>query len=270
MKILITGATGNIGAEIIESLFSVNTGDEIIAGVRNIEKSKKMLAGFKTLSYRTFDFEAATTFEAALEKIDVLFLLRPPVIADVKKYFFPLFDAMQRKQVNKIVFLSVQGAGEQKYIPHYKIEQAISDYQFDYVFLRPGYFMQNLTTTLLKEIKEQQKIVVPSGKLKFNWVDVKDVGRVGATIINRFEKHKNRAYDITGSDFENFGYVADLLTEILGFSIKYESPDIFSFFMQKRKTGTKPMMILVMLLLHYLPRFGKNKKQLTTVGKADN
>ncbi|MBN2891983.1 MAG: NmrA family NAD(P)-binding protein [Bacteroidales bacterium] len=259
MKILITGATGNVGIDTIDSLFSIKNNHEIIAGVRNIEKSKKILSKYNELSYRNFDFENKNTFEKALENIDIIFVLRPPNIANVNKYFLTLFDMMQKKQVSKIIFLSIQGVENQKNIPHYKIEKAILNYKFDYVFLRPSYFMQNLTTTLLKEIKEEKKIFIPSGKLKFNWVDTKDIELVGAKIIQDFENYKNNAYEITGSEFEDFNYVADLLTRTLGFKIKYESPNLLKFFIQKKKYGIKPMMIFVMIMLHYLPRFGKNE-----------
>lgn len=215
------------------------------------------------MNFRTFDFENPETFDAALENIDVVFILRPPDIADVKKYFIPLFDIMRAKKVNKVVFLSVQGVENQKFIPHYKIEKAILDYKFDYIFLRPSYFMQNLTTTFLKGIKEQKKIFIPSGNLKFNWVDTKDIGSVGAKIMLDFDNYKNQEYEITGKDFEDFNYVCELLTEILNLEIKYESPNIFKFYSQKKKSGNKSMMIFVMLMLHYLPRLKKNKIRLT-------
>lgn len=49
-KILITGATGNVGHEVIKCLFELKTGNKIVAGVRNIQRAKKQLL-FEKIEY---------------------------------------------------------------------------------------------------------------------------------------------------------------------------------------------------------------------------
>ncbi len=262
-KLLLTGATGNIGLEIIRGLNENNPQINIIAGSHSVEKSKKVLAEYTISEFRKVDFADSSTFDVALKDVDIVFLLRPPQLADVPKYFAPFIQAMKENKVAKIVFLSVQGAETQKYIPHHKIEQLILEAGLDYVFLRPGYFMQNLTTTLVHEIKTQHKIVVPSGKMKFNWVDAKDIGLVGAHILLDFEKYKNRSFEITGSEFAGFHEVAAVLSDVLGRTIRYESPNLFRYILNKLKQGIPMPMIFVMIMLHFLPRFGKNTSRLT-------
>jgi hypothetical protein len=200
-----------------------------------------------------------------LQNIDVVFLLRPPQLADVPKYFTPFIRKIKEKEISKIVFLSVQGAENQKFIPHHKIEKLILEEGLEFIFLRPGYFMQNLTTTLLHEIKSENKIYIPSGNLKFNWVDARDIGLVSAHVLNNFEHFKNKSYEITGTEFAGFGEVAQILTEVLGKNIRYESPGPLQFYNAKRNLGVSVPMIFVMLMLHFLPRFGKNQQRLTKV-----
>ena len=91
-QILITGATGNIGTEVIRSLTILRTNNQIITGVRNILKAKQLFSDFKNLDYRDFDFENPQTFDKSLDNIDCIFLLRPPHISDVDKYFKPLIQ----------------------------------------------------------------------------------------------------------------------------------------------------------------------------------
>ena len=50
-NILITGATGNIGCEIIRYLYKNDTSNRIIAGVRSIEKAKNVFADYPNLDY---------------------------------------------------------------------------------------------------------------------------------------------------------------------------------------------------------------------------
>jgi len=172
-RILVTGATGNIGLEVIHYLNELNFDSEILAAVRNIEKAKKTFKNYPGLLFRPFDFENESTYSVAFDQIDILFLLRPPHISDVEKVFRPLLNSAREKGVNKIVFLSVQGAEKSKVIPHNKIERLIQELNFLYIFVRPSYFMQNLITTLLPEILAKKSITLPSGNAKFNWIDVK-------------------------------------------------------------------------------------------------
>lgn len=262
-NILITGASGNIGYEIIRGFREIGTRHKIIAGTHNPENGRKVLAEFGPLDFRNLNFADQSTFNTALDNIDIVFLLRPPQLADVHKYFAPFTKKMKEKGIEKVVFLSVQGVEKQKYIPHFKMERLIEKEGFGFVFLRPGYFMQNLTTTLLNEIKFENKIFIPSGKLKFNWVDARDIGLACAHILNNFENFKNKSYEITGQEFMGFKEVARIITGATGKIVTYESPNLIKFFRAKRKLGISKPMILVLIMLHYLPRFGKNKPRLT-------
>ncbi|MGM0376202.1 MAG: NAD(P)H-binding protein, partial [Bacteroidota bacterium] len=145
--ILITGATGNVGFEVVRFLSGMSTDNKIVAGVRNIEKAKGDFKDYPDLGFVYFDFENPETFESALTGIDRVFLLRPPHISNVEKYFRPLISHIRNIGIREVLFLSVQGAEKSKVIPHNKIERLIMEDGPDYIFLRPGYFMQNLTTT---------------------------------------------------------------------------------------------------------------------------
>lgn len=155
-QILVTGATGTIGSEVIRYLSQMKSECGIIAAVRTIKRAMKILPDDSSLSFRQFDFENTGSFKSAFDGIDVLFLLRPPHISDVQTYFQPLLESAKRSGVGNILFLSVQGAKSSKMIPHNKIEQLIKDLGINFIFLRPSYFMQNLTTTLLDEIVKEK------------------------------------------------------------------------------------------------------------------
>lgn len=260
---LITGPTGNIGLDLIRGLDEIKSTSTIIAASPNPERAKEKLKSNSRIEFRKLDFSDPGTYNEALYGIDIIFLLRPPQYADVKRYFEPFLDKMVEKSIKQIIFLSVQGVENQKSIPHHKLEKMIIEKGFEYVFLRPSYFMQNLTSNLLDEIINENKIFIPSGSLKFTWVDTKDIGLVGAHVLEDFESFKNQAIEITGAEQLNFKEVADILTEKLGRKITFESPNLLKFYKKKRSLGSKPMMILVMIMLHYLPRFSKRENKLS-------
>jgi len=256
-RILITGATGNIGMETIRFLYENDSNNQIIAGVREIGRAKQILSKYSKLEFVTFDFEHLETFDKTLENIDTIFLLRPPHISDIPTYFLPLIEKIKQKNIHQIVFLSVQGAEISKIIPHNKIEKLIQDSGIDHIFLRPAYFMQNLTTTLLKDIQLNRKIILPAGKAKFNWIDVENIGETASILLEDFASHKNQSIELTGYENENFSTVTDLINEVITDKIEYYKVNPFKFYQIKKKENIPSGMILVMLMLHLLPRFQK-------------
>ncbi len=229
-RILITGATGNVGFEVIRYLFMLNTKPEVYAAVRDIARSKSLFSEFPELKFVHFDFEQPESFGDAFEEMDAVFLLRPPHISDTALYFRPLTVIMKEKGIREVVFLSVQGAEQSKIIPHNRIERLIIESKIDHIFLRPSYFMQNLTTTLLPEIKVKRRIILPAGRAKFNWIDVKNIGETVAILVERFSEFKNQAFDLTRSENEDFYKVAELIGQNTGGPVVYSSVNPFRFY----------------------------------------
>lgn len=259
-RILITGATGNIGVEVVRFLSKSFSNHSIVAGVRTIEKAKIIFADIDTLEYVHFDFEKPETFKGALANIDRIFLLRPPHISDTDTYFKPLLDQIKSSKINEVVFLSVQGAEKSKVIPHHKIEKLIEAFGLDHIFLRPSYFMQNLTTTLLNDIQTKHQIILPAGNAKFNWVDVANIGELAAIFLDRFVAYKNKAYEITGDKNMTFQDVVNLINTIVKNPIQFQDVNPFRFYWIKKKEGMAKGMILVLILLHFLRRFQKEPR----------
>jgi len=245
-RILITGATGNVGRAVLDA-FAPAAHQEVLTAVR---------AGGAP-GTRLLDMEKPETFRSGLAGIHTLFLLRPPHISDVKKFFGPLVEAAKAEDVQHIVFLSVQGAESVSFIPHAKIEKLLRESGIPWTFIRPSYFMQNLATTLRDDIRLHNRIFLPSGSAPFLWVDVADIGRAIAAVLRDVAAHKNSAYTITGRDLMSFGAVAQLLTRALAKPIRYESPGLLRFYRQKRRDRMERGFILVMIMLHVLPRLQK-------------
>lgn len=263
-RILITGATGNVGLEIIRALSEKSPKSEIYAGVKDPGKADERLLGDHVKKV-AFDFTKRDSIAQAFRTCDILFLLRPPQISDVKKYFAPLIDLASEQAVKHIVFLSVQGVEKSTIIPHHKIEKLIVESGINYTFLRPAYFMQNFLTTLRKDLIRRDLIYLPAGDARFTLIDLYDVGRVGAEVLLNSESHMNQAYDLTNDEQLTFEEMAKQLSEVLGRNIRFKSPDLLSFYLKKKKNGMEYGMIMVMIMLHFLPRFQKTPETTNSV-----
>jgi uncharacterized protein YbjT (DUF2867 family) len=258
-NVLITGATGNVGIEVIKSLQKINHSLDVTAGVRDLEIDSQKLVDYKVKIIK-FDFTDVSTYKPALENCEILFLLRPPQISDTEKYFKPLMQVIAQTNIKHIVFLSVQGVEKSSIIPHHKIEKMIVDSKIPYTFLRPAYFMQNFSTTLHKDLSEKKLIFLPAEKAKFTIVDVRDIGNVAAKVLTDNTKHINKIYELTNKEKMSFGEMAQKLSEGLGIKITFDSPNLIRFWWQKRKEKVPFGFILVLMMLHYLPRFQTEPK----------
>lgn len=266
-KVLITGATGNVGREVLNSLQKIDHQLDLYAGVRDIDADK---IGLDKIKFLHFDFTDFNTYETALNGCEILFLLRPPQISEVEKYFKPIINTCIDKDVKHIVFLSVQGVEKSKIIPHHKIEKLIVQSKIKYTFLRPAYFMQNFTTTLRNDLVKNKRIYLPAGNAKFTLIDVRDIGSVSANVLTKTSQHINKSYELTCKEKLSFSEMAKILSDILETDIQYKSPNLISFFLTKRKEKTPTMLILVMIMLHYFPRFQKDPKITDWVKKITN
>ena len=258
-KVLVTGATGNVGYEVLLALHNINHHLDLYAAVRNVELDKEKLLHFN-IKFVKFDFVKIETYTPALEGIDILFLLRPPQIAQVNKYFKPLITKAMQASVKHIIFISVQGVEKSKIIPHHKIEKVIRNSAISFTFLRAAYFMQNFTSTLKFDLVHKHRIYLPAGQAQFTLIDVYDLAAVVKSIMINPVNHINKCYELTNNEILTFTVIAKKISIGTRKTITYVSPNLFQFFITKIKEGMPVTLILVIIMLHYFPRFQKTPK----------
>lgn len=258
MKILITGASGNVGKATLAALEQLKSETlQVLAATRHKDKTKES-DPFEPVY---FDFAQPESYLDHLHQYDSILLLRPPQLADSEKYFKPFTDALQPNQ--HVVFLSVQGAEKMSWVPHHKIENLLQHCQASYTFLRPAYFMQNFEGDLHEDLVKRHQIFLPAGKSKFNLIDVKDIGKVAAHVLANPAVHQQQAYELTGKENLTFAEMAEIITRITGVTIDYQSPNVIKFYFNKKRHGIPHGKILVMIMLHFLPRLSKGEPQVS-------
>ena len=249
--ILVIGALGNVGAEVIKYLLT--TGVKVRAADMSEEKIKARFGS--SIEAVRFDFTDPTTYEATFKGVEKMFLLRPPHITNIKRDMYPSIDAAKRTGVKHVVFLSLIGIESTTYVPHYKVETYLKKVNLQTTFLRCSFFMQNLSTTHRKEIKERSEIFVPVGMAKTSFIDARDIGAVAAVALTQ-DGHANKNYDLTGSEALSYWQAAKILSEVLGREIQYKNPNPVYFLIETMRRGTPFMFALVMTGLYTSTRFG--------------
>ncbi len=250
--ILITGATGNVGSEVVKVLQGRNV--RVVAAVTETGKAEPHLAP-DTERVR-FVFGEESSYAPAFQGADAVFLLRPPQISDAKHLINPAIDAMRAAGVRAVTFLSVQGAQSNPLVPHHAIEKHLERSGLEYTFLRAAFFMQNLSTTHRDDIRLHDDIMVPAGSGRTAFVDVRDLAAVAALTLTE-GGHARQAYELTSAEALTYDEVARILSEVLGRTIRYPHPNVLQFWERMHGRHQPVGYVLVMTALYAVAALGK-------------
>lgn len=254
LKILVTGATGNVGGEVVRQLRAEGLGGLVRAGVRSPGRGSLGAEG-AGIEEVELDFERPETFGPALTQIQKLFLVRPPALSSAKRHMAPIIRAARAAGVEHIVFLSLLGVEKNPLVPHHQIEAYIRASGVAFTFLRASYFMQNLSSIHRADIRDRSEILLPAGSGKTSFIDVRDVAAAGVKAL-REPGHEGRAYALTGGEALDYHEVARLLSEVLGRPIAYRSPSLPRFILAARAQGIPLGFALVMAGIYTAARVG--------------
>jgi uncharacterized protein YbjT (DUF2867 family) len=249
--ILVTGATGNVGAPIVKLLHEA--GQPVRAAVSSPQSAARLAD--PAVPWAVFDFNDSQTYPAAFAGVDRLFLMRPPQISDVDRSIKPVIDYATANGMRQIVFLSLIGAEKNKVVPHAGVEKLLMAGPVPYTLLRAGFFMQNLSTTHQLDIVEHDDVFVPAGKGKTAFVDTRDLAAVAAVALTT-PGHENKAYPLTGSESLDYGEVAAILSEVLGRPIVYSDPSLPRFAWRMHERGHAWAYVGVMSAIYTTTRLG--------------
>jgi len=225
--ILITGATGTVGKEVVKQLSMLNEDVRIRAGVHSVIKGEnlKRLPGVEIVE---MEFDEQDSLLAAFTHVDKLFLITPFTENQVEMAT-TLVDAARRAGVKHIVKLSAMGAHAQPGIQlgrwHRRIEQYIEKSGVPYTLLRPSSFMQNLVHYNAESIKNEGKFYQPTGEGKIAYIDVRDIAAAGVAALTG-TGHEGKVYELTGPEALSNQQVAAIFSEVLGKQVEFvDIPD---------------------------------------------
>ena len=221
MAILVTGASGVIGSQVLSFL------DPKAVGIRALTRSPETANFPMGVTAVKGDLSDVEGFRAALQGVSTLFLLGPNV-ADESTQVLLALNAARDAGVKGVVYLSVFKAGEYADLPHFAskaaVERMIEAYDLPVTVLRPAYFMQN-------DVRQRDALLsygvygMPIGGKGLSMVDIRDIGEAAAKELMRRETADGplprEAYDLVGPDALTGDDLAGLWSEVLGRPIAF-------------------------------------------------
>jgi len=224
--ILVTGATGHVGSELVRLLAEAGT------PARALIHSPDNEAPIKRLGLETAlgDFEQPDTLDAAMAGCDHLFLLSPPNPRQPEQEQH-VIDAAKRAGVGHVVKQSVPGAAPDAGLVfcrwHAQIEEYLAQSGLAHTLLRPSYFMQNFLMSA-QPVAEQGVLYGMTGEGRISYIDTRDIAAVAAQVLTS-PGHQGTSYPLTGPEALSAAEVAERLSAAIGRQVRYVDvgPDAF-------------------------------------------
>ena len=184
MTILVTGATGNIGRQVVEHL--VKRGADVRALVRDPSKAS-FPAGVSVVQG---DFLDVDSLRKAMSGVSTLFLLNAVVPDEFTQALIAL-NIARSAGIERIVYLSVIHADVYVNVPHFAgkfgVERMIEQMDFKATILRPAYFIQN-DLTIEDIITGYGTYPMPIGAKGLAMIDARDIAEIAALELLRREQ----------------------------------------------------------------------------------
>jgi uncharacterized protein YbjT (DUF2867 family) len=223
--ILVMGATGTLGGEVVKQLSSSTPAINIKAGVHSAQNVKKVKDGDE-VEVVLIDYNKPETLKEALSQVDKLFLLTPDV-PNAHELASNLVIEAKKAGIRHIVKQSVMGADLEADVGtfrlHRQAEEIIEQSGIPFTFLRPNEFMQNFINFHSHFIKNNNAFYLPLEDAKVSLVDVRDIAAVAVKSLteDRSDKHNNNTYLITGPEALSYYQAAEILSSATDKKISY-------------------------------------------------
>jgi len=219
-RVLVTGATGNIGSRLIPRLAS-RPDIAVRALVRSLDKAAPLAAAGAELVPGCF--EASEAVRRAMQKVDTLVLITPAGSSAADQAGAALAAAREagvRKIVRVSIFNAARGGPADVIGQHGSTDAEIRASGLTYTILRPPFFMQNLCFLAARSIVKEGRIYSGTGDGRLSMIDLRDVVDCAEESVMS-ESADNKTFTLTGPESINFHEITERLSGIMGRAIEY-------------------------------------------------
>lgn len=221
-RLLVTGASGQLGHLVIEHLRRIDPSADITAMVRTPQAADE-LAPFRVAT-RIGDYTDPASLDAALTGVDRLLLISSSVIGQRAAHHKNVIEAATRSGVSFIAYTSMLRADTSELslaAEHLATETMLRESGVPYVVLRNGWYLENDTAMLAPAI-EHGAIIGSAGDGKLSSASRSDYAEAAALVLLNGAP-AGTIYELAGDEAFTLRQLAAAVSERTGKNVAYRN-----------------------------------------------
>ncbi|SEH91444.1 MULTISPECIES: SDR family oxidoreductase [unclassified Leifsonia] len=223
MTIVITGATGQLGRLVIESLLERGIP---ASDLRALGRNADRLASFAAqgIDTRVIDFAQPETLDAAFSGADALLLVSGSEVGQRLQQHRNAIDAAVRAGVGRVVYTSASKATDTDLVvapEHAETERLLAASGLPVTVLRNNWYTENYLGTL-DTAAATGEIVASAGEGRVASATRADYAEAAAVVLTT-PGHEGAVYELSGDTAWTFADLAEVASELLGREVVYRS-----------------------------------------------
>ena len=244
MKILVTGAAGQMGSTVIETLLKHISAQQISVLTR---KEEKRLA-FEKQGFNAFlgDYADVVALENAMSGVDTVLLISSGDQGDRMQEHKNVVDAAIKCGVKNMAYTSRSlrdrtTLNNQLMTEHFLTEDYIKQSGLKYIFFQNALYMDVIPQFVGQNVFETG-IFQPAGDGKVAYALRSEQSEAMANVLLN-EKFENQTYRFTGDAAYSFYDIADALSVLSGKTVKYNAVEVAQYEAMMSQRGLPPFLI---------------------------
>ena len=246
-KILVTGATGQLGKAAVSELLQKVAASNVSVLVRDISKAEDLKA--KGVNVIKGDYNDYASLVAAFKGVDKLYFVSSSDVMNRFAQHQNVVKAAVEAGVGHIIYTSAQRKSEDGSSPialvadaHWQTDNLIKESGLSYTILKHGLYSDILPMFMGDKVIETGTIFLPAGDGKSSYASRNDLAAAGVVVLTT-EGHENKVYEFGGTVSYSFHDIAEILSELSSKTINYVSPSADVYSEQLKSYGVPDEMI---------------------------
>jgi NAD(P)H dehydrogenase (quinone) len=219
--IAVTGATGLLGARVVDQLLARTDAERVVALARDPGRASTLRD--KSVQVRIADHDDRAAVDAALAGIDVLLLVSGNEFGKRIAQHQNVIRAAQEAGVSRIVYTSAPHADTSEtaiVAEHKTTEQMIRESGLTYSILRNNSYHENYVP-FLEQARTTGTIIGSVHEGRVASADHVDYAEAAAVVLAG-SGHDNVAYELTGDTSWTYPELATAIADVLGTPVTYQ------------------------------------------------
>ncbi|EKK3976317.1 SDR family oxidoreductase [Cronobacter sakazakii] len=220
--IAITGATGQLGQRVIDTLLNTVAAQEIVAIVRNPAKAAALSA--RGVQVRAADYNDAAALTAALAGVEKVLLISSSEVGQRATQHRNVIEAAKTAGVKLIAYTSLLHADRSPLglaEEHVATEKMLADAGIPYVLLRNGWYTENYLASVPPAL-EHGVFIGSAGDGKIASASRQDYAEAAAKVLT-LDNQAGRVYELAGDHAWTLRDLTALLSKETGKTVAYQN-----------------------------------------------